>query len=182
MNRQAFLYLSNLIPTRLYSKLTISLQGDDEQQSWWLGKAMNLEIIGTYAQTEMGHGTMLRKLETTATFDKQRDEFVIHSPTTTAMKWWPGNLGKSANHAVVTATLIIGEKNYGPHNFFVQLRDQETHMPMPGITVGDIGPKMEFGGTDNGFLKFDHLRIPRRHMLMRQSKVSLLHSNINVTF
>lgn len=29
------------------------------------------QIIGTYAQTELGHGTFVRGLETTATFDKQ---------------------------------------------------------------------------------------------------------------
>ena len=30
--------------------------GTEEQQSRWLEKAMNYEIIGTYAQTELGHG------------------------------------------------------------------------------------------------------------------------------
>ena len=31
-------------------------QATDEQKGWWLEKAYNHEIIGTYAQTEMGHG------------------------------------------------------------------------------------------------------------------------------
>ena len=31
-------------------------------------------------------------LETTATYDKKTEEFVIHSPTLTAYKWWPGNI------------------------------------------------------------------------------------------
>lgn len=30
-----------------------------------------LQIIGTYAQTELGHGTFVRGLETTATYDAQ---------------------------------------------------------------------------------------------------------------
>ncbi|KAK5970801.1 putative peroxisomal acyl-coenzyme A oxidase 1 isoform X3, partial [Trichostrongylus colubriformis] len=87
------------------------------------------------------------------------------------MKWWPGNLGKSANYAIVVACLIIGGKNYGPHNFIVPLRDPETHMPLKGITVGDIGPKMATGPIDNGFLGFDHCRIPRNNMLMKHARV-----------
>jgi acyl-CoA oxidase len=31
-----------------------------------------LQIIGTYAQTELGHGTFVRGLETTATYDAQQ--------------------------------------------------------------------------------------------------------------
>ena len=30
---------------------------NEQQQSKWLDKAESLEIIGTYAQTEMGHGS-----------------------------------------------------------------------------------------------------------------------------
>lgn len=40
-----------------------------------------------------------------------------------------------------------------------------------GITVGDIGPKMDFEHTDNGFLRLDHIRIPRENMLNRFAQV-----------
>jgi acyl-CoA oxidase len=30
------------------------------------------QIIGTYAQTELGHGTFVRGLETTATYDAEK--------------------------------------------------------------------------------------------------------------
>lgn len=30
---------------------------------------------------------------------------------------------------------------------------------MPGITVGDIGPKFGFGGVDNGYMSMDRVRI-----------------------
>ena len=33
----------------------------------------------------------MRGLETTATYDKTTQEFIIHSPTYSACKWWPGN-------------------------------------------------------------------------------------------
>ena len=40
-----------------------------------------------------------------------------------------------------------------------------------GVTVGDIGNKMGFIETDNGFLMFDNYRVPRDAMLMRYAKV-----------
>ena len=63
-------------------------------------------------------------LETKATFDRKTDEFVIDTPTMTATKWWPGELGRLANFALVFARLIIpdedGEKNeYGVVPFIV---------------------------------------------------------------
>uniref|UniRef100_A0A1I8AV65 Acyl-coenzyme A oxidase n=1 Tax=Steinernema glaseri TaxID=37863 RepID=A0A1I8AV65_9BILA len=150
---------------------TLETQADEEQKRWWLQRAKNLEILGTYAQTELGHGTMLRRLETTATFDKASDCFVLHSPTVTSSKWWPGNLGKCSNYCIVVAQLYIDGKCYGPHTFMVQLRDEKTHLPLPGITVGDIGPKFGINSVDNGFLRFDHVKIPRRHMMMAHARV-----------
>lgn len=37
---------------------------------------------------------------------------------------------------------------------------------MPGVESGTIGPKYGFRGKDNGYCAFDHVRIPRTHMLM----------------
>lgn len=133
----------------------------------------SLQVIGTYAQTELGHGTFLRGLETTATYDPSTQEFIIHSPTLTATKWWPGGLGKTSSHAVVMARLFTQGKEYGPHAFIVQLRDPADHSPLPGVVVGDIGDKMGYNAVDNGFLRMDHVRVPRRHMLMKHSKVDL---------
>ena len=36
-------------------------------------------------------GSNVRGLETTATYDRETKEFVIHSPSLSACKWWPGN-------------------------------------------------------------------------------------------
>ncbi|KAJ8926828.1 hypothetical protein NQ314_020678 [Rhamnusium bicolor] len=92
--------------------------------------------------TELGHGTFIRGLETTATYDPKTEEFVLNSPTLTAYKWWPGGLGHSANYAVVVAQLYARGKCHGIHPFIVQLRDQETHEPLPGIKIGEIGCKL----------------------------------------
>lgn len=150
-------------------------QGTDEQQQKWLPLAQKMQIIGCYAQTELGHGSNVQGLETTATFDPETDEFVINSPTLTSSKWWPGGLGKVSTHAVVYGRLITEGKDHGVHGFIVQLRSLDDHSPLPGITVGDIGMKFGNGAyntMDNGFLRFDHVRIPRNHMLMRVSQVT----------
>lgn len=47
-----------------------------------------------FFQTELGHGTFLRGLETTATYDPSTEEFVLNSPTLTSYKWWPGGRKK----------------------------------------------------------------------------------------
>ena len=57
-------------------------------------------LIGTYAQTELGHGTFVRGLQTTATYDVDAQQFILHTPTLTATKWWPGGLGKTSTHVV----------------------------------------------------------------------------------
>ncbi|CAL9195206.1 unnamed protein product [Musa hybrid cultivar] len=150
-------------------------QGTDEQQKKWLPLAYKMQIIGCYAQTELGHGSNVQGLETTATFDPKTDEFIIHSPTLTSSKWWPGGLGKISTHAVVYARLITDGKDHGINGFIVQLRSLDDHSPLPGIVVGDIGTKFGNGAyntMDNGVLRFDHVRIPRNQMLMRVSQVT----------
>ncbi|MFQ6632861.1 hypothetical protein Gotur_011644 [Gossypium turneri] len=150
-------------------------QGNEGQQQKWLPMAYKMQIIGCYAQTELGHGSNVQGLETTATFDPETDEFVIHSPTLTSSKWWPGGLGKVSTHALVYARLITDGQDHGVHGFIVQLRSLDDHLPLPGITVGDIGMKFGSGAynsMDNGVLRFDHVRIPRDQMLMGVSQVT----------
>ncbi|XP_028301946.1 peroxisomal acyl-coenzyme A oxidase 1 isoform X3 [Gouania willdenowi] len=150
---------------------TLLNQATPEQMDLFFMPAWNLHIIGTYAQTEMGHGTHLRGLETTATYDPSTQEFVLNSPTVTSIKWWPGGLGKTSNHAIVLAQLYTLGKCHGLHAFVVPIRDMNTHEPLPGILVGDIGPKFGFHEVDNGYLRLDNVRIPRDNMLMKYAKV-----------
>ncbi|XP_055762533.1 peroxisomal acyl-coenzyme A oxidase 1-like isoform X1 [Salvelinus fontinalis] len=158
------LHLGMFLPTLLN-------QASPEQMETFFIPAWNLEIIGTYAQTEMGHGTHLRGLETTATYDPATQEFVMNSPTITSIKWWPGGLGKTSNYAIVLAQLHTQGKCHGLQAFIVPLRSMNTHIPLPGVVVGDIGPKFGFDEVDNGYLKLENVRIPRDHMLMKYAKV-----------
>ena len=83
----------------------------------------NIGIFGCYLQTELGHGSNIVELETTATYIPETQEFEIHSPTLTSTKWWAGALGKTATHGVVQAQMILpGDRKMGLHLFVVQLR------------------------------------------------------------
>lgn len=69
------------------------------------------------------------------------------------------------------AQLVIAGKAYGPHPFVCQIRDLETHEPLEGIHVGDIGPKFGYNTMDNSFLLLNHVKIPHVNMLAKFSKV-----------
>mmetsp|Transcript_10859 Transcript_10859/g.16487 ORF Transcript_10859/g.16487 Transcript_10859/m.16487 type:complete len:108 (+) Transcript_10859:1-324(+) len=103
---------------------SIATFGTPEQKNKWLTMAENMDIMTCYAQTEIGHGSDVSGLLTTATFDKKSDEFVIHTPCMEATKWWPGDIGRMSNVALVFAKLIIpdddGAQNaYGVVPFIV---------------------------------------------------------------
>uniref|UniRef100_W5N7N3 Acyl-coenzyme A oxidase n=1 Tax=Lepisosteus oculatus TaxID=7918 RepID=W5N7N3_LEPOC len=150
---------------------TLQKLGDPAQQEKWIPPAKTFKVLGTYAQTELGHGTHIRALETTATYDPSTQEFVLNSPTVSSIKWWPGGLGKTSNHAIVLAQLYTQGHCHGLHAFIVPIRNMSTHEPLPGVVVGDIGPKFGFDEVDNGYLKLDNVRIPRENMLMKYAKV-----------
>eukprot|EP00529_Nitzschia_sp_RCC80_P015506 CAMPEP_0113468024 /NCGR_PEP_ID=MMETSP0014_2-20120614/15126_1 /TAXON_ID=2857 /ORGANISM="Nitzschia sp." /LENGTH=711 /DNA_ID=CAMNT_0000360369 /DNA_START=18 /DNA_END=2153 /DNA_ORIENTATION=+ /assembly_acc=CAM_ASM_000159 len=152
---------------------------DEEQKAQWLPLCADWRMIGCYAQTEIGHGSNVRALETTATFLPESKgghdgggSWVINSPTLTSGKFWPGTLGRTANHAMVIARLIDGQGiDRGIHNFLVQLRSMDDHTLLPGVQTGDIGPKIGYNNMDNGFAFFKNVKIPRRNMAMRFAQV-----------
>lgn len=53
------------------------------------------QMLGCYAQTEVGHGSNLQALQTTATYLPETDEFELWTPTLESCKWWPGTLGRT---------------------------------------------------------------------------------------
>ncbi|KAI8084666.1 acyl-CoA dehydrogenase/oxidase C-terminal [Halteromyces radiatus] len=140
---------------------------------WFERGALGMsKFIGCFAMTEIGHGSNVPGLETTATFDEASDQFIIHTPTLTATKWWIGGAAHSATHAAVFAQLIVKGKGYGTKIFVVPLRDPNTYNVLPGINIGDIGKKMGRDGIDNGYIQFTNVRIPRGYMLQKHTKVS----------
>lgn len=129
-------------------------------------------LLGSFSMTEMGTGSNVPGIETTATFDEKTQEFVLNTPTLTATKWWIGGVADISTHTILFARLIVKGVDHGIQMFVVQLRDMETHKVLPNIAIGDCGEKMGRHGVPNGWIQFSHHRIPRDQLLARFVQVS----------
>ena len=153
----------------LYMK-TIMIMGTDAHREFKL-RASDLRDFGCFALTEIDHGSNVKGIRTEAHYCHDTKSFIIHSPCKEAMKFWIGGAANVSTMSVVWAQLYINGKCYGVHTYVVPLRDNDTRNLLPGITVGDCGPKNGLNGVDNGFILFDRVRIPKRNQLDRISGV-----------
>eukprot|EP00761_Pharyngomonas_kirbyi_P012164 gb/GECH01012191.1/.p1 GENE.gb/GECH01012191.1/~~gb/GECH01012191.1/.p1 ORF type:complete len:657 (+),score=135.65 gb/GECH01012191.1/:1-1971(+) len=134
-------------------------------------KAESGEVMGCFGMTELGHGSNVQKVETTATYDPKTSEFIVHSPTRSATKFWIGNAANYAHFCVVFAQLIIKGEKKGVHAFLTPIRDLHGNV-CRGVTIEDCGHKQGLNGVDNGAISFDHVRISREKLLNRFSDVT----------
>ncbi|HLS73519.1 MAG TPA: acyl-CoA dehydrogenase [Actinomycetaceae bacterium] len=149
--------------------------GVPEQHERWLPGIMSLEVPGCFAMTEVGHGSDVASIATTATYDSATEEFVIHTPFPAANKEYIGNAAQHGMAAVVFAQLITGGKNRGVHALYVPIRKRGRGGKLsflPGVGGRDDGPKGGLNGVDNGQLWFDHVRVPRTNLLSRYGQVA----------
>lgn len=158
----------------LFASAILNL-GTREHHEKWLPGALSLALPGCFAMTEIGHGSNVAGVLTTATYDPGTDEFVVHTPVRAAWKEYLGNAALHGHAAVVFAQLITGGVNHGVHAFFVPIREGDGEGGLracPGIAFEDDGLKGGLNGIDNGRIGFDHVRIPRTNLLNRYGDVA----------
>ena len=165
------IHLKGSVGTVMVVQLILAL-GTEEQKAIFLPDICSHRWATSYAQTEMGHGSDVESIQTTAHFIEKEDCFVFNTPNLEAYKWWPGDLAMSATHIILIARLISGGKDHGVQCFFVQIRDVKTNRLLPGLESGDIGPKLGFNSKDNGFMCFKNFKAPRVSLLARYVQVS----------
>ena len=171
---------------------SVAQLGTEKHHRRYLSRIATLELPGCYAMTETGHGSNVRDLRTTATYDAATAEFVITTPDDDARKDYIGNAALHGRMATVFARLRVprgGEDStpgphhhpddaaplplddHGVHAFLVPIRDDRGTV-LPGVRVEDCGAKEGLNGVDNGRIGFDGVRVPRDALLDRFARVS----------
>jgi acyl-CoA oxidase len=151
--------------------MSIYFLGTEKHHRKYLKDIGTLDLPGCFAMTETGHGSNVKGIETTATYDHASQSFVIHTPSEVARKEYIGNAAVHGRTGTVFAKLILEGKDYGVSAFVVPLRDA-TGKTMPGVTIKDCGRKMGLNGVDNGVIYFDQVRIPKENMLDKFASVN----------
>ncbi len=151
--------------------MSVYLLGTERHHKKYLKAIGSLDLPGCFAMTETGHGSNVKGILTTATYDHQNKSFAVHTPTPEARKEYIGNAACHGQMATVFAKLILDGKDYGVSAFLVPLRDKSGNT-LPGITIKDCGRKMGLNGVDNGVIYFDQVVIPSENLLNRYADIS----------
>ena len=144
--------------------------GTQRHHREYLSRIADGTLLGCFAMTEVGGGSDVANLGTTATYDPETDEIVVHTPTPSATKDYIGNAAQDGTLAAVFAQLVVGSgdaaRSHGVHCVLVPIRGADG-AALPGVTLADCGPKIGLPGVDNGEIAFDHVRVPRANLLDR---------------
>ncbi|WP_235296661.1 acyl-CoA dehydrogenase family protein [Portibacter marinus] len=143
--------------------------GTERHFEKYLEDMMKLNLPGCFAMTETGHGSNVRGLTTTATYNHDKKTIVIHSPDHDSGKEYIGNAMHS-RMAAVFAQLMVNGENQGVHALLVPLRDRH-HNLLQGIKVEDCGYKLGLNGVDNGRIWFDNVEIPKENLLNKYGDI-----------
>ena len=150
--------------------MSVFFLGTEKHHKKYIKYIGTLKLPGCFAMTETDHGSNVKGIETTATYNHSSRSLIIHTPNQEAGKEYIGNAAVHGQMATVFAKLIIDEVDYGVNAFIVPLRT-DTGETLSGITIEDCGRKMGLNGVDNGRIFFDHIEIPYDNMLDRYASI-----------
>ncbi|MFD0796459.1 acyl-CoA dehydrogenase [Maribacter chungangensis] len=149
---------------------SIQKLGTKKHHDAYLQQTGKAELLGCFAMTETGHGSNVRGIKTTATYDKITDSIIIHTPGKNDNKEYIGNALHSTM-ASVFAQLIVNGKNEGVHAILVPIRG-ENHNLLPGVRIEDNGYKLGLNGVDNGKIWFHQVSVPRENLLNKYGNIT----------
>lgn len=120
-------------------------------------------LLGCFCLTESFAGVHSGLvINITAEWNNDTKQFMINSPTMESAKNWISQ-GLVADKAVVIATLIVNNKEYGIQGFLVNIR--ENGVLLPGISMWDMGKKTVGNDLDNAMIMFKDFRVPKTALL-----------------
>jgi len=151
--------------------MSIQSLGTEKHYEKYLKDVGTLDLPGCFAMTETHHGSNVKGIETTATYNHSNKTFTIHTPHENAQKEYIGNAANHGRMATVFAKLIIDGHDYGVNAFVVPLRDEKLNT-LEGITIKDCGLKMGLNGVDNGIIQFHNVVVPMENMLDRFAQIN----------
>lgn len=151
--------------------MSVYFLGTEKHHAKYLADIGKLNLPGCFAMTETGHGSNVKGILTTATYDHSSKTFVIHTPSELARKEYIGNAATHGHMATVFAKLIVDGKDFGVSAFVVRIRENDGKLSK-GVTIKDCGRKMGLNGVDNGVIYFSNVVIPKENMLDRFASVN----------
>ena len=151
--------------------MSVNLLGTEKHHKKYLDKIGKLQLPGCFAMTETGHGSNVKGLQTTATYNHDDKTITINTPTPKDQKEYIGNAANHGQMATVFAKLIIDGTDYGVNAFIVPIRD-ENNTPISNVAINDCGLKMGLNGVDNGTISFHNVVIPKENMLDRFATIN----------
>ncbi len=151
--------------------MSVYFLGTEKHHKKYLKQIGSLDLPGCFAMTETGHGSNVKGIETTATYQHATKSFIINTPNEWAKKEYIGNAAVHGQMATVFAKLLIGEKDYGVSALLVPIRDKNGKT-LVGVTIEDCGRKMGLNGVDNGKIHFNQVMVPHENLLDKFTSVS----------
>lgn len=145
--------------------------GTEKHHKLYIEPLAKAELLGCFAMTETGHGSNVRGLATTATYNHDTKTITLQSPNLEAGKEYIGN-AMHCSMAAVFAQLIVDGESQGVHSILCPIRDEEGNT-LPGITVKDCGYKLGLNGVDNGRIWFDRVEVPVDNLLNKYGDITL---------
>lgn len=146
-----------------YNLFLGSLLDHDPEGRRDLSGPLHMDETGTFLCTEVAHGNDATEVETTATYDRARDGFVLRTPHPGAQKFMPNTSPVGGpKSGLVAARLVVDGTDHGVFLLLVPLTDKAA--ALPGVRVRRLPARMG-SPVDHCLTSFDDCFVPRTALL-----------------